>query len=156
MRPLTTKQQAMACLLRTTKTRQTTNLSGSAFIEVTELARNRYGYQVPVWISQTAYQRCVTEPAEREIGNGYSESLWLFKLLALAKYAIQQCDSGQTLTTFAVALNDHKLTPTTEPLTVLVFGDGQQPILLIKHASDIATGGLDQLMDDLGSIESIT
>jgi hypothetical protein len=159
MRPLTIKnrQQALTCLLETKKTRQTTkNLSGTAFIEVTELARNRYGYQVPVWISQTAYQRCVTEPAERISGNDHGESLWLFKVLALAKYAIQQCAPGATLTTFVVALNDHKLSPTTEPLKVLVCGDGQQPVLLIKHVSEVSTDGLDQLLDDLGSIESIT
>jgi len=157
MRPLKNMQQAIDCLLATNKTRLTTkNLSGTEFIAVTEAASNRYGYQVPVWISQTAYQRCVTEPAQRLSCNDHGESLWLSKVLALAKYAIQQCAPGATLTTFAVPLNDHKLTPTTEPLTVLVFGDGLQPVLLIKHASEISTGGLDQLMDDLGSIVGTT
>ena len=158
MKPLKNMQQAIDCLLATNKTRLTTkNLSGTEFIAVTEAASNRYGYQVPVWISQTAYQRCVTEPAQRLSCNDHGESLGLSKVLALAKYAIQQCAPGATLTTFAVPLNDKKVAPSQEPLKVLVYlGDGQQPLLLIKHASEVSTGGLDQLMDDLGSIDSTT
>lgn len=121
-------------------------------IDVTQLAQNRYGYQVSVLMSQIAYQRCVTDPSGRDIGDEARESLWLFKVLALAKYAIGHSESGATSTEFTVPLNDHKLEPTIETLKAVVYpGTGLRPVLLIKHASESAVSGVDRLMDDLKS-----
>jgi len=153
MKALSNRQRAIDCLLGAKETSQTLNLAGTALKDVTDLARNRYGYQVPVLMSRIAYQRCVTDPSARAIGGEARENLWLFKVLALAKYAIQHSEPGATLTEFTVPLNDHQRPPTTETLKALVYpGAGQAPVLLIKHASEVATGGLDKVMHDLRAI----
>jgi hypothetical protein len=126
-----------------------TTCPGKTLIDVTGLAQNRYGYQVPVLFSQLAYQRCVLVASGQDT---QSETLWLFKVLALAKYAIRHSESGATSTEFTVPLNDPKLEPTIETLKAVVYpGTSLQPVLLIKHASEAAAGGVDRLMDDLKS-----
>ncbi|NOU22264.1 MAG: hypothetical protein HOO93_10850 [Methyloglobulus sp.] len=124
-----------------------TTSPGKTLIDVTELAQNRYGFQVPVLLSQLAYQRCVAVASGQA---NQSETLWLFKVLALAKYAIRHCESGATSAGFKVQVNDHKLEPQLETLTALVYpGAELLPVLLIKHASEAAACGVDRLMDDL-------
>jgi hypothetical protein len=119
-------------------------------IDVTEMAQNRYGYQVPVLISQLAYRRCVTVASGQD---NHNERLWLFKVLALAKYAIGHSGPGAASTEFTVPLNDHKLEPTVETLKAVVYpGTDLRPVLLIKHASEATAGGVDRLMEDLKSI----
>jgi len=153
MKTKSNRQRAINYLLGAKEANQTLNLSGTTYKDVTDLARNRYGYQVPVLMSAIAYQRCVTDPSAKAIGGEAGEKLWLFKVLALAKYAIQHSETGATLTAFTVPLNDHKRSPTTETLKALVYpGAGQEPVLLIKHASEIASSGMDKVMHDLKAI----
>lgn len=80
MKALSNRQRAIDCLSGAKETSQTLNLAGTALKDVTDLARNRYGYQVPVLMSQIAYQRCVTDPSARAIGGEARENLWLFKV----------------------------------------------------------------------------
>lgn len=128
----------------------TTTCPGKTLIDVTGLAQNRYGYQVPVLISQLAYRRCVTVASGQHI---QGERLWLFKVLALAKYAIGHSGPGAASTEFTVPLNDHKLEPIVETLKAVVYpGTDLRPVLLIKHASESAAGGVDRLIEDLKSI----
>ena len=125
--------------------------SGLALVKnVTAVAKNRYGYQVPVWISSTAYERCVTQPALR-MDNEAREGLWLFKVLALAKYAIQHADPGAIRTQFRVNVNGHKMNPSLEPLDAVVYpGEAHCPVLLIRHADEYTPTGVVDLLADLG------
>ena len=102
------------CLWTIERQARTPTSPGKTLIDVTELAQNRYGFQVPVLLSQLAYQRCVAVASGQA---NQSETLWLFKVLALAKYAIRHCESGATSAGFKVQVNDHKLEPQLETLT---------------------------------------
>ena len=123
---------------------------GKSLINVTELARSRYSYQVPVFISPTTYQRCVAVPLAQDTGTEASEILRLFKVLALAKYAIRHADPGATWTEFTVPLNDHKFNSAIETLVAQVFpGNEAAPALLIRPASEPFFSAMGKLKSDL-------
>ncbi len=129
-------------------------LNGMDAIDISEIARNRYRLNVPVMISQTAYQACVLTPSKLHGEDDGKEILWLLKVLAYAKYAVRHAKAKRTKVSFTVSLHDRKTAPAEETLVAqIVPGEKDRIVLLIRKADENMANGLWQLLKDVNSVQ---